>query len=133
MNSVARFVSLFKRHQISSMAALNSVFGEGGYLADVAEMGLTRLIPYISGIIEIVLALLILWSVTRSWAGWGLIALTIAVTPANIYMYMNPLLFPDGTETDYLIRLFVQVFLLVLIWRSTRTSPQTIEEGSSVS
>ncbi|MBO6558764.1 MAG: hypothetical protein JJ957_19925 [Pseudomonadales bacterium] len=45
MNSVARVVSLFKRHQMSSMAALNSVFGEGGYLADEAEMGLIRLLP----------------------------------------------------------------------------------------
>ncbi|MBO6704413.1 MAG: hypothetical protein JJ921_18880 [Pseudomonadales bacterium] len=42
---MAKLVSLFKRHQMSSMAALYSVFGEGGYLADVAEMGLIRLLP----------------------------------------------------------------------------------------
>ncbi|MBO6657812.1 MAG: hypothetical protein JJ934_13005 [Pseudomonadales bacterium] len=88
-------------------------------------------VVYISGVIEIMLALLILWSVSRPAAGWGLIVLTIAVTPANIHMYLNPSLFPDGTETDYLIRLVVQVFLLALIWWSTRTSNQSIEEGNS--
>ena len=45
MSRVARAVSLFKHHQISSNTALNSVFGEDGYLADEAEMGLIRLIP----------------------------------------------------------------------------------------
>jgi len=37
---VAHTVSLFKHHQISSNTALNAVFGECGYLADEAEMGL---------------------------------------------------------------------------------------------
>jgi len=75
---------------------------------------------YVSGVFEICLAVLILWPVSRPIAGWGLIALTVAVTPANIHMYLNPELFPDATETAYLIRLVVQVFLLALIWWSTR-------------
>ncbi len=77
-------------------------------------------VVYVSGVIEIVLALLILWPAIRPLAGWGLIALTLAVTPANIHMYMNPEQFPDASQSDYLIRLIVQVFLLVLIWWSTR-------------
>ncbi len=75
---------------------------------------------YLSGIIEVILALLILWPAVRPMAGWGLIALTLAVTPANVHMYMNPDQFPQGTETAYLIRLIVQVFLLLLIWWATR-------------
>lgn len=75
---------------------------------------------YVSGVIEIVLALLILWPAVRPLAGWGLIALTIAVTPANVHMFMNPELFPDASQTAYGIRLVVQVLLLMLIWWSTR-------------
>jgi hypothetical protein len=37
-------VSLIKHHQISSNTALDSVFAEGEYLTDEAEMGLIRLI-----------------------------------------------------------------------------------------
>lgn len=75
---------------------------------------------YISGVFEIVLALLVLWPKVRPLAGWGLIALTVAVTPANIHMFMNPELFPQAPQSAYLIRLIVQIFLLLLIWWSTR-------------
>ena len=70
---------------------------------------------YVSGVIEVILAVLVLWSFTRQLAGWGLIALTIAVTPANVHMYMNPEQFPDASETAYLVRLIVQVVLLFII------------------
>jgi uncharacterized membrane protein len=43
------------------------------------------------------------------------------VTPANIYMWMNPQLFPTISETLLTVRLFVQVLLLACIWWSTRT------------
>ena len=75
---------------------------------------------YISGIFEIVLALLVLWPNFRPFAGWGLILLTLAVTPANIHMFMNPELFPQAPQSAYLIRLVVQVLLLLLIWWSTK-------------
>ncbi len=74
---------------------------------------------YVSGVIEVLLAILILWPQVRALAGWGLIALTLAVTPANVHMYLNPELFPEGTEAMYLARLVVQVLLLALIWWST--------------
>ena len=77
-------------------------------------------VVYISGVFEIVLALLVLWPKTRSMAGWGLIALTIAVTPANIHMYLNPELFPEASQDAYLIRLVIQCVLLATIWWSTR-------------
>ncbi|HET6416163.1 MAG TPA: DoxX family protein [Polyangiales bacterium] len=41
---------------------------------------------YISGFFEILGGLGLLIPSTRSWAAWGLIALYIAVFPANIYM-----------------------------------------------
>ncbi len=75
---------------------------------------------YVSGFIEIILAVLVLWPFSRQIAGWGLITLTIAVTPANVHMYMNPEQFPDASETAYFVRLIVQVLLLFVIWWSTQ-------------
>ena len=75
---------------------------------------------YVSGVIEVILAILIFFPFVRQLAGWGLIALTMAVTPANVNMYMHPEQFPDASETAYLLRLIVQVVLLFIIWWSTR-------------
>ena len=44
---------------------------------------------YLSGIAEIAGGLGLLLPATRRWAAWGLVALLIAVFPANIYMATN--------------------------------------------
>tara|TARA_Y100001970_G_C14158767_1_gene817238 strand:+ start:851 stop:1183 length:333 start_codon:yes stop_codon:yes gene_type:complete len=41
---------------------------------------------YVSGAFEIILGLMLLFTNTRFLAAWGLIALLIAVFPANIYL-----------------------------------------------
>ena len=74
----------------------------------------------VSGVFEIILAVLILWPKVRPQAGWGLVAVTIAVTPANVHMWLNPEQFPEVPPTFLSVRLVVQVLLLVLIWWSTR-------------
>lgn len=75
-------------------------------------------IVWISGAFEILGGLGLLLPKTRLLAGYGLIALTIAVTPANIHMAMNPDLFPDAKPALLYLRLVLQVFLLWLIWFS---------------
>ena len=50
-----------------------------------------------------------------------LFLLTLAVTPANVHMWLHPELFPDVSEAFLSIRLVVQVLLLACIWWSTRT------------
>ena len=85
-------------------------------------------VVYLSGFAEIMLALLIVWPVTRSLAGWGLILLTLAVTPANIHMWLNPDQFPEASETALSIRLVVQVLLLLLIWWTTRIPAKEASE-----
>ncbi|MFT5100900.1 MAG: putative membrane protein [Arenicella sp.] len=85
-------------------------------------------VVYISGVVEIILALLIVSPVTRSIAGWGLILLTLAVTPANIHMWLNPDQFPEVSEAALSIRLVVQVLLLLLIWWSTRMPSVEVRE-----
>jgi uncharacterized membrane protein len=80
---------------------------------------------YVSGVFEILFAIGILIAATRQWAGNLLILLTLAVTPANVHMWLHPDLFPDVSPTFLSIRLGVQILLLALIWWSTRTPEST--------
>ncbi|MEM6592236.1 MAG: DoxX family protein [Cyanobacteria bacterium P01_C01_bin.73] len=77
---------------------------------------------YISGALEIALGLILLIPQLQTWAAWGLIALFIAVFPANIYMAVanvqvnglpnNPLL--------YWLRLPLQAVLIAWAYWFTR-------------
>jgi uncharacterized membrane protein len=48
-----------------------------------------KLINILSGVAEIVLGALLMVGYTSNFAAWGIIALLIAVFPANFYMYQN--------------------------------------------
>ncbi|MFT7654342.1 MAG: putative membrane protein [Candidatus Azotimanducaceae bacterium] len=79
-------------------------------------------IVYLSGVFEVVFAAMLVLPTTRQLAGNLLIALTIAVTPANIHMWLNPDLFPDVEPLLLSVRLVVQIVLLFVIWWSTRNA-----------
>lgn len=81
-----------------------------------------RTVVYVSGVFELLGAVGICIPRWRQRAGNGLIALTLGVTPANVYMWMNPQLFPTMSEALLFWRLPMQVVLLALIWWSTRDS-----------
>jgi uncharacterized membrane protein len=75
-----------------------------------------------SGAFELLGAAGLLLKQTRRFAGFGLFALTLAVTPANVYMLQRHDLF--GIPVWALVlRLAVQVALLALIWWSTKPAP----------
>ncbi len=74
---------------------------------------------YVSGVFEILGAIGILLPATRRLAGAGLFLLTLAVTPANIHMWLNPDLFPDFPPFVLTFRLVLQVALLICIALST--------------
>lgn len=75
---------------------------------------------YISGVFELIGAFGLLHSQTRRWAGYGLMLVTIAVSPANVHMWLHPELFPQAPQWLYAVRLLIQLGLLWLIWWSTR-------------
>ncbi len=77
---------------------------------------------YLSGLLEILFAGMLLPPATRQLAGNLLIALTLAVTPANIHMWMNPDQFPEVDPMFLSLRLVIQVLLLGVIWWSTRSA-----------
>ena len=75
---------------------------------------------YISGVAEIAGGLGLLPFVTRKWAGWGLIALLVAVFPANIHMALHPEDFPDANETALYVRLVFQFMFFAWAWWATQ-------------
>ena len=78
----------------------------------------------VSGVFELLGAAGLLWQPTRRAAGWGLFALTLAVTPAHFYMLQRPELFPSVPYWALLVRLPLQVALLALIvWSTKRPKP----------
>jgi uncharacterized membrane protein len=77
---------------------------------------------YISGVFELLGAFGLLVPGLRRRAGIGLFILTLAVTPANVYMWQHPELFTMVSEGFLLARLGLQVVLLgVILWS---TQPQ---------
>jgi uncharacterized membrane protein len=79
---------------------------------------------YVSGFFELAGAIGLLHPGLRRLAGIGLFALTIVVTPANVYMWRHFELFPSVPEPLLLLRLVVQVALLGCIWWSAIRRPQ---------
>jgi uncharacterized membrane protein len=75
----------------------------------------------VSGVFELLGALGILIPATRRAAGIGLFLLTIAVTPANVYMLQHAELF-NVPRWALIVRLPFQVALLALILWSTRNA-----------
>ena len=73
---------------------------------------------YLSGFFEIALGLLLLVPRFSRLAAWGIIALLIAVFPANIFLYEHQELVP-ASPTAHLLRLPLQgVFILWAFWHT---------------
>ena len=74
---------------------------------------------FITGVAEVILGLLLLPPATRPVAAWGIIALLIAVFPANIQMAVNY----KNTHNPYLwiavLRLPLQLVLIRWAWQYT--------------
>jgi len=82
----------------------------------------------IAGVFEILFGVMLLAPKYQRLAAWGLIALLVAIYPANIYMAMNPQLFPEFSPTGLWIRLPFQFVFIAWAWWFTRKD----EAGGSV-
>src|SRR5262245_55989791 len=81
----------------------------------------------VSGAAEVLLGTLVTIPATRRMAAWGIIALLIAVYPANIYQALaNPVLFDppawmgQPSALGLWLRLPLQFVLMYWAWRYTR-------------
>lgn len=87
-----------------------------GYLPDHA------LLVAISGVCECLGGIGVLIPRTRRLAGIGLIALLIAVLPANVQMAQHPQLYGDiGSAIAFYIRLPLQLAIIAWVWWVTRS------------
>ncbi len=84
---------------------------------------------WLSGIAEVALGIAVLMPRTRSLAGWGLIALLVAVFPANLHMALNPGDFADVPRWALYLRLPLQLVLIAWAYWATRTP--NVTPGSS--
>tara|TARA_Y100000385_G_scaffold105154_1_gene108995 strand:- start:397 stop:771 length:375 start_codon:yes stop_codon:yes gene_type:complete len=74
---------------------------------------------YLSGLVEILLGIGLIYGPIRQYAAWGIIALLLAVFPANIYLAFN-----EGAQeslgTNQLealwIRFPIQLMLIIIAW-----------------
>jgi len=71
---------------------------------------------YLSGLAEVLLGLLLLFPATQVWAAWGLIALLIAVFPANIHMALHAKKFHMVSPAFLWLRLPLQFVLIAWAW-----------------
>ncbi|HSH05721.1 MAG TPA: DoxX family protein [Anaerolineae bacterium] len=73
---------------------------------------------YISGFFELIGGIGLWLPAWRRWAGWGLIALLIAVFPANLYMalYDIPLNGQPVSPLFLWLRLPLQGVMIVAVW-----------------
>ncbi|HEX8287307.1 MAG TPA: MauE/DoxX family redox-associated membrane protein [Pyrinomonadaceae bacterium] len=67
---------------------------------------------YLSGVLEVIFGGLLFIPRFTRFAAWGIIAILIAVFPANVYMAMNPQNFPEFSTATLHLRLPLQ-FLLI--------------------
>lgn len=79
----------------------------------------------LSGAFEISLGLLLLIPRFSRLAAWGIIALLIAVFPANIYLYQHQEIVP-ASSTIHLLRLLLQgVLVLWAFWHTRQEEKKT--------
>jgi uncharacterized membrane protein len=122
------------------MGLLYVATGVGHFLAPEA---LERIVPpqlpepmalvYLSGVAEIALGVGVLFERTRRASAWGIVALLIAVFPANVYMAIDgvatemvPDRFDDAARIAAWLRLPLQAVLIGWAWLYTR--PNEAEE-----
>ena len=84
---------------------------------------------YLSGVFEFVFGVMLLIPKFSRVAAWGIIALLIAVFPANIYVYQHQEIIPAPPAIHFLRLIFQGVLIL---WAYTFTKKHTPESGPAV-
>ena len=105
------------------LAGLNHFLNPTFYLAMMPPaIPAHEFLVFVTGVLEIIGGIGVLFAKTRRWAGYGLILLMITVFPANIYMALNPDLFAQMTPLWALyLRLPLQFVIIGWIYWSTRS------------
>jgi uncharacterized membrane protein len=84
-----------------------------------------RELVYLSGLFEIALGISLLIPWLSQLAAWGIVALLIAVFPANIYLYQNQEIVP-ASPTVHFLRMILQA--LLIFWACCYTKKENAVE-----
>lgn len=86
---------------------------------------------YVSGACESALGIALLFRRTQRAAAWGMIALIVAVTPANLHMAVHAELYPQYSSTALWARLLLQIVLIAWAFWYTRPGPSANQLAAS--
>lgn len=122
---------------------LGAFFVAAGINHFVMPRGYERIVPpglgnpstlvAVSGVAEVAGGVGVLIGGTRRWAGWGLLALLVAVFPANVYMALDPSSIPGLRVPRVLLWLRLPLQPLAMWWAWAATQPHKRRSRSSAS
>ena len=102
------------------IAGINHFRNPGMYIKIVPPIFKNpKLINILSGVAEIILGIFLTLPFTTRIASWGIIALLIAVFPANWYMYQNKKRGFSLLKIILLVRLPLQIVLVLWAYQYT--------------
>ena len=118
---IVRKILLYAQSVFYISAGVNHFRNPGFYVAMMPPyLPWPSALHLTAGGAEIVLGLLLLSSRTRVLAAWGLIALLVAVFPANLHLALHPEILPGVSPTAHWIRLPFQIVFIAWAYLFTR-------------
>lgn len=113
------------------LAGINHFARAANYVGMVPAFLPTPLaLVYVSGVCEVVFGLMLLVPRLTRLAAWGLIALLLAVFPANLQMATHPALYPSIPPLALWVRLPLQAVLIWWAYLYTRKGLQFESAGT---
>jgi uncharacterized membrane protein len=102
------------------IAGINHFRSPGMYIRIIPpQFKNPKLINTLSGAAEILLGLLLMFPLSKKFAAWGIIALLIAVFPANLFMYQNKKASFGLPKWILFVRLPLQIVLIYWAYQYT--------------
>jgi uncharacterized membrane protein len=104
------------------LAGINHFIHPGSYIKIMPPwLPFHKELVWVSGALEIGLALLLLPTFSRKMAAWGIILLLVAVFPANVQMSVN--YYKEHSPQWWITLLRLPLQLLLIWWAYTFTKP----------
>lgn len=89
-----------------------------------------RELVYLSGVLEVLGGVGLLFPFARARVGVGLVLLLVAVFPANLHMAMNPETFTEFSAGALYLRLPLQFVLMAWVfWATRQVEPPSPRQG----
>ncbi|MCG1002071.1 MULTISPECIES: DoxX family membrane protein [Halobacterium] len=135
MSSLRRTLALFERPLRYVMGTIYVVAGVLHFRTPAAfervvppSLPRPRALVYVSGVAEVVFGVGVLFERTRRLSAWGIVALLVAVFPANVYMATDNVadeLVPEGMERVARVAAWVRLPLqgVLVLWAWWHSKP----------